>query len=200
MVWPWQRHRDSRRLKGPNRAELGSRDPEIADVHDIDADRRSAGFEGRIVGKLRPIPSGRDCARSWPAQSVSGWNLDRERADVSFSGRGLVLLCFLATRCDGCEVFWEGLRDDSRTDLPAGIRRVIITREEPSANRGEVVRLARGAERWPVIMSDEAWQVFEVYGYPFFVLIDAERKSVIGETTAFEWSDVGEMVTTATAG
>jgi hypothetical protein len=37
-----------------------------------------------------------------------------------------------------------------------------------------------------------------VTGYPFFVLVDAPNRTVVGETVGFGWSDVISMIGAAT--
>jgi hypothetical protein len=49
----------------------------------------------------------------------------------------------------------------------------------------------------PVVMSDRAWVDYQVMGYPFFVLVDPDSRSVIGETVGFGWADVVSMIRTS---
>ena len=57
--------------------------------------------------------------------------------------------------------------------------------------------LASGAGGAPVVMSDQAWSDYRVTGYPFFVLVEAGTRTVIGETVGFGWSDITSMVAQA---
>jgi hypothetical protein len=76
----------------------------------------------------------------------------------------------------------------------------VVTREEPLADRREVLALSQGVDRWPVVMSDAAWSDFDVYGYPFFVLLDGTSRSVVGETIGFDWTDVERLLESGRAG
>ena len=46
----------------------------------------------------------------------------------------------------------------------------------------------------PVVMSDAAWNDYRVTGYPFFVLVDAVRGVIVGETVGFGWPDVRALI------
>jgi hypothetical protein len=110
----------------------------------------------------------------------------------------LVLLAFLATRCDGCEEFWRGLRDGATVDHLESVAMVAVTRGPVTISSADVDEVATGINRVPVIMSDTAWTDYRVSGYPFFVLVDAPARRVVGETVGFGWPDVVSMVRAAT--
>jgi len=110
----------------------------------------------------------------------------------------LVLLAFLATRCDGCGEFWQGLRDSATVGLPESVAVVAVTRGPGTVSSADVREVAAGITRVPVIMSDAAWTDYRVSAYPFFVLVDAPGRRVVGETVGFGWSDIVSMVRAAT--
>ena len=161
--------------------------------------RRHPLDDPAFVAGLRPIPAG-PVVRSerWPAADVVGEGPDGQPVGIGVGSLpGPVLLCFLQTRCDGCEGFWRGLGDPPVTGWPDGLTVVAVTRGSSTVDPSEVARLAMGAESVPVVMSDQAWADYRVTGYPFFVLVDPSTRTVAGETVGFGWSDVDAMVRAA---
>ena len=106
--------------------------------------------------------------------------------------RNLVLLVFLATRCDGCDEFWRGFSGEVH-DLMRGIDPVIVTKGPATNSGAEVANLAAGTNV-PVVMSDAAWADYGVYAYPFLVLVESANRTILAETVAFTWSDLEELV------
>ena len=102
---------------------------------------------------------------------------------MSGSG-GPTLLCFLHVRCDGCDEFWRGLRDDESPGLPARGGGGGGDQGTRSVEPAEVERAARGVTRVPVVMSDQAWEDYRVTGYPFFVLVDTQPAPSSGRRSA----------------
>ncbi len=149
-----------------------------------------------FVAGLRPIPSGPVAAGSpQPAADIVGERPTGGRVEVVIGElEGLTLLCFLHVRCDGCGEFWTGLRDDGPPPLPEGVSAVVVTKGPGSVDPEEVGHEAEGVTLVPVVMSDEAWRAYRVTGYPFFVLVDPEVGTVIGETVGLGWSDVDAMI------
>jgi hypothetical protein len=126
--------------------------------------------------------------------SPEGRRLEVRLAD----GGPQVLVAFLATRCDGCEEFWAGIRAGAE-GLPASVEIVVVTKGPETVDPVEVARMASGIGSVPVVMSDQAWIDFQVMGYPFFILVDATERCVIGETVGFGWTDIVAMVRSAGA-
>jgi hypothetical protein len=143
---------------------------------------------------LRPIPTGSlPTPRRAPTDRITGQTPKGEPVEVALGGGGRFLLCFLATHCDGCDSFWRGLSGDGE-DLPSDVSCVVVTKSSAKVDRHEVQRLSGTVGRWPVVMSDEAWELFGVFSYPFFVVLDAACGEVIGETVGFGWTEVHTMV------
>ena len=189
LVWPWQR-------------------------------RRGAGGERGLIppppvpapaDRPRPVPleSGADpTAPSGPRRSlvtpdVSGTTPDGRPAVLRLDEvGGPVVLAFLTTDCDGCRVFWTALGGsgavavEGRAPVPA----VIVTRGPRAVPPDEVralgggIRVREGSPVPLLVMSDSAWTDYGVLGYPFFVLVDAEERAVLGETVGFGWPDLVTMV------
>jgi hypothetical protein len=152
-----------------------------------------------FVAGLRPIPSGPvSPLERRPASDLVGFTPAGDRVELPLRDLGRpVLLCFLHVRCDGCEQFWQGLADGAlsgSSELPDTVSAVVVTKGPESVEAAAVARAAAGVTRVPVVMSDEAWADYRVSAYPFFVLVDPDTVSVVGETVGFGWSDVRSMI------
>ncbi|MGA8727089.1 MAG: hypothetical protein WB565_18805 [Acidimicrobiales bacterium] len=155
-----------------------------------------------FVAGLRPISTGLEGQPvPWPAVDLEGVTPGGAPIRVALDETsGPVLLAFLATRCDGCETFWNGLRASGPLAEFRSIEVVVVTKAPPSADAGEVERLAARLGSVPIVMSDTAWAEYRVSGYPFFVLVDPAARKVVGETVAFGMDDVLALVTGGGAG
>ena len=140
-----------------------------------------------FVAGLRPVPSGLDSeAPPWPAVDLSGVRPDGTPVSFDVAAPDVpVLLAFLTTRCDGCDVFWTGLADP-----PPGLQCVVVTRGPGTTVPDDVAALAGGLSQVPVVMSDAAWKDYRVTGYPFLVLVDPGTRTVLAESVGFGWSDL----------
>jgi hypothetical protein len=148
---------------------------------------------------LRPIPSGPPgTEEARPASDIVGVSPTGLRIEIRLDEFvGPLLLAFLHTKCDGCEEFWRGFRDDAVDELPPSVSAVVVTRGPGSVAPDDVERAAAGVGRVPVIMSEDAWSEYRVLGYPFFVLVDVTSHTVIAETVGFGWSDLISMIRSA---
>jgi hypothetical protein len=151
------------------------------------------------VAGLRPVPStSSDAWSGRPAADLVGVGPSGHRLEVRLADcQRLVLLAFLTTNCDGCDEFWAGAPGEGPGGLPASLTTVVVTRGPDTVDAAEVARLASGTVGVPVVMSDEAWTDYQVMGYPFFILVDAIDRYVIGETVGFGWADVADMARSA---
>ena len=140
-----------------------------------------------FVAGLRPVPSGfGDAPPTWPATDVSGVRPDGTPVLIELAaGSRPVLLVFLTTNCDGCDLFWTGL-----SEPPAGVDVVVVTKGPGAVEASEVAALARTE----VVMSDPAWTDYRVTGYPFLVLVDPATRRILGESVGFGWSDVDALL------
>ncbi|HEX3981484.1 MAG TPA: hypothetical protein VHW93_09670 [Acidimicrobiales bacterium] len=152
-----------------------------------------------FVAGLRSIPSGPvSPSERRPASDLVGFTPAGDRVELPL--RGLhrpLLLCFLHIRCEGCDQFWQGLADGALSgpaELPDTVSAVVVTKGPDSVESAAVARAAAGVTRVPVVMSDKAWADYRVSAYPFFVLVDPDTVSVVGETVGFGWSDVRSMI------
>jgi hypothetical protein len=140
------------------------------------------------------VPPPRATARtSTAAPPLLGSTPDGDAVSLSFDGEAQAptLLAFLSTGCGTCAGFWETLGEPR---LPAGVRKVIVTR---GGEREQPARLRELApEGVPVVMSSGAWSDYEVPGAPYFVLVDGE---VRGEGVATSWQALSSLVSDAIA-
>ncbi len=212
MVWQWQRNRGHRRRASAiGVAETVSAETPSAetvsgqDASEHDAPSPVAGngplSDPMFAAGLRTIPSSPAGGQTaWPASDIIGVSPAGARVEARISEfEDLVLLAFLTTRCNGCDEFWQGLRDSAGTELPEWVETVVVTKAAGSTGSAGVEQVAAGITRLPVIMSDGAWTDYRVSGYPFFVLVDAPTRTVISETVGFGWADVLSMVWAARA-
>jgi hypothetical protein len=150
-----------------------------------------------FVAGLRPVPSGiEDVPVAWPARDI--WGITPEGAPVAVDldgRRRLIILVFLSTHCDGCDLFWWGVRDTP----PAGVDLVVVTKGPATVAAGDVGRLAEDIEA-PVVLSDTAWTDYRVTGYPFLVLVDPMSRTILGEAVGFGWSDIASLIERAGSG
>jgi hypothetical protein len=185
MVWPWQRNRDPRGRGADPRVAKGSSG--IGSLPEP-----SPFTDPSFTAGLRAIPSGApELSGRGPALDITGLTPSGTTIDICVGDRlGRVLLAFLTTDCDGCQAFWDGLRGRETLGLPADVSIVAVTRGPGSLPAADVAISAHGLAPESVVMSDQAWIDYGVTGYPFFVLIDATTRSVVGETVGFGWTDV----------
>ncbi len=149
---------------------------------------RGAGVQA-TDGAPRPGRSAVDVSGSTPGDDAIG---------IAIAGaHGLTLLAFLSSGCSTCIAFWDAFADDQHVDVPGGARLVIVTKSPRSESLAGIRRLS--PTRTLVVMSDEAWDDYDVPVAPFFVLIDGESSMVIGEGAANTWDHVTELMQSALA-
>jgi len=148
-----------------------------------------------FVSGLRPVLSGLgDGPVAWPATDVSGLGPAGEPVLVDLTAADrLVLLVFLSTNCDGCDLFWTGLRDDP----PVAVDVVVVTKGPATVSPDDVLERATGVEI-PIVMTDAAWIDFRVTSYPFLVLVEPRTRRILGESVGFGWSDAAGLVEAGT--
>ncbi len=144
-----------------------------------------------FVAGLRPVPSGiGDAPTAWPAADVAGVAPDGTPVALDLDARHRpVLLVFLSTNCDGCDLFWRGLA----VQAPRGVDAVVVTKRPAAVPDYELSVLA-DAMAAPVVLSDRAWADYRVTGYPFLVLVDPATRRILGESVGFGWSDVATLL------
>jgi hypothetical protein len=132
-----------------------------------------------------------------PIEGFTGQDLEgATRAITLTGGSGPLLLAFLSSGCGTCMGFWRELR--SGDHLITGVDAPVVTvtkgptREEP----GKLAELAGGAQ---VVMSDEAWDAFDVPMTPHFVLLDRGDGLILGEGSAPDPAGLAGLLARAVA-
>lgn len=190
-MW-WRRRRATRGHAAPEAAGGDAAPPtEIPPASAPLPDPRPNPLDDpEFTSGLRTVPSGSGTLPTWRASDLSGSAPDGSPVSIRFdAAERPVLLVFLSTRCDGCDLFWNGLG----AGTPEGVDAIVVTKSAPGVPAEEVARLAAAIDA-PVLMSDGAWSDFRVTSYPFLVLVEPHTRRIIGESVGFGWSDVQTLV------
>jgi hypothetical protein len=163
-------------------------------VNGADGDPPSPLSDPAFVAGLRPVASGVPGeAPDWPAADLEGVRPDGTPVVIGLDGMDRpLLLVFLASRCDGCAAFWEGLSAGTDPCLDEVVT-VVVTKGPDGVDITDLA--ARGAGfTGEVVMGPRAWADYRVTGYPFLVLVDPTTRRILAETVGFGWSDVSATV------
>ena len=175
-------------LKALHELGAGVGDPATAEPHGMDHVTSRGVAVPFTMGP--PLPAERN--HSW-APTLAGVTPQGDALAVAVSGsETLTLIAFLSSGCSTCAGFWDALRRPDRLGLPEGIRLVVVTKG-PELEIAAEVR-AKTTPGLHVIMSTEAWEEYEVPGYPFFAIVDGRTGRRIGEGVAQHFSQVVELV------
>ena len=130
------------------------------------------------MSQLRAIPETLDSAPSRPlsmACDVEGVGLDGRPLTIRVSEPGgRWLLVFLSDDCIGCQPFWHELgswRSPGDRGLPIDVRPVIVTKGPEKVAAARIRTLVPDDAAVPVILSDDAWEGYQVLGYPGAVVV-----------------------------
>jgi hypothetical protein len=170
-------------------------------LHDlgVDLDPRGAGGNGTVTAMQSPTVRSTQ-VRRWSERApvdLAGVTPTGDSVGIAVAGvEHLTLLAFLSTGCITCGVFWEAF-DDRTLEVPGDARLVVVTKGRRAESVSAVHRLA--PENVPVVMSDEAWDDYDVPVAPFFVLVDGESSTVLGEGAASTWDQVSALLATSLA-
>lgn len=110
------------------------------------------------------------------------------------------LLAFLSTGCGTCGVFWEALASDDveAEPLPGPPTRVVVVTNGPGSESPAAVADLAPANL-VTVMSDEAWDDYDVPVSPYFVLVDGPSGAVVGEGAGTSWPQVVDLLGKAVA-
>ena len=137
-----------------------------------------------------------------PASDLAGVGSDGRPVELALGSAPVRwwLLAFVGPACDGCRAFFDGLVAPGRGGLPDGVGVAAVTRAPlPAGERVALAGGATGAGPLVAVASEEAWADYRVSGYPFYVVVDAARRVVAGETVGLGWDDVTATVHAAMA-
>ncbi len=107
------------------------------------------------------------------------------------------LLAFLTSGCATCRGFWDAFADPGLVLPGPADRLVVVTKSATHESPGVVAELA--SSRTTVVMSDDAWDHYDVPVAPYFVLVTGPTGSVVGEGSALSWSQVSGLLARAVA-
>ena len=103
------------------------------------------------------------------------------------------LLAFLSTGCGTCGLFWEELQSVDEARLPGvDTRVVIVTNGVESESMAAVADLA--PRDLVTVMSDEAWDDYEIPVSPYFVLVDGPAARIVGEGSGTSWDQILDLL------
>jgi hypothetical protein len=132
------------------------------------------------------------------AADIAGVTPDQDAVSIAVLGaRHLTLLAFLSSGCSTCHGFWDAWCDDAPIDVPGDARLVIVTKDPSSESLASIRRLV--PRTVPVVMSNDAWEAYDVPVAPFFVLVDGTSGNIVGEGAASNWHQVTSLLHNALA-
>ena len=152
----------------------------------------------RRLDELQPAGSATAAPvrESAAAHDVSGVTLAGDALHIGVTRPGApTLLAFLTSGCSTCLGFWEAFADP-RTQLPAGVQLVVVTKDPSHESPAKLRELAPPAVR--IVMSSAAWSEYDVPASPYFVHIDAHGE-LAGEGTAQRFEQVLSLLADAAA-
>jgi hypothetical protein len=154
-------------------------------------DPRSDGEAQSVPISLNPpLPGERN---SVDVFDLSGATPSGDAIALTVGGTShLTLIAFLSSGCSSCAGIWRAMVQ-SPSDLPGEIRLIVATKGPEFESPSEVQKKANGGE-FPVVMTTDAWNDYEVPGAPFFVLVDGSRSRRIGEGIANTFPQVIDLV------
>ena len=120
---------------------------------------------------------------------------DAAALGVTMGGEA-TLLAFLSSGCEVCGGFWDELRAGSTLSNGLDARVVAVTRGPANESPGRVGELAGDAVL--TLMSDDAYEDYQVPVAPYFVLISPSGR-VVGEGAAKSWKQLGGLLDRAVA-
>jgi hypothetical protein len=152
----------------------------------------------RRLDELQPAGSATAAPvrESTAGHDVSGVTLAGDALHIGVTRPGApTLLAFLTSGCSTCLGFWEAFADP-RTQLPAGVQLVVVTKDPSHESPAKLRELAPPAVR--IVMSSAAWSEYDVPASPYFVHIDAQGE-LAGEGTAQRFEQVISLLADAAA-
>lgn len=102
---------------------------------------------------------------------------------------GWTLLLFLSSSCDGCHALWELARRGVLEDV--AIRPAVIAiAKQASESFPRVAELGGDG----ALLSDQAWDDYQVHSGPFFVVVDGAAARIATEGVAWSVAQIGAAI------
>ena len=181
-------------------------------LHDLDggADDGAPAASSRSAAPSGPRTVGRDEFQTFPQVHApperEGFTDSHDLVGVGVDDDALsirvddvdhrTLVAFLSGTCLTCQRFWDAFRKPSKLGLPRDVRLVVVTKGPDQESPSAIARVA--PPKVPVIMTNEAWEAYDVPGSPYFVLVDGRSGTVQGEGTGVDWPQVKGLLTQVT--
>lgn len=156
---------------------------------DLDPDARAGSASLSVV----PAPRS-DGGRA--AADVAGQSPRGDAVSIGVAGSAEpTLLAFLTSGCLTCAGFWEAFDQPDQLTVPGDARLVVVTKSGGNESVSKLRQLAPAAV--PVVMSNEAWEAYDVPVAPYFVYVDGPSGEVVGEGAASNWEQVVSLLSQA---
>ena len=108
----------------------------------------------------------------------------------------LTLLAFLSTTCNTCMEFWRAFAEPGNEQVAGRTSQLVLVTKGPEQEPpSDVARLA--PNHLDVVMSQAAFDVYDVPYAPYFVLVDGHGSRVIGEGAASSFEELRELLAPA---
>lgn len=164
----------------------------IRALHELGADLDPDSTEPPRVSRQVPRVPRRDDRR---ATDIVGQTPDGDAASIGVVGATQhTLLAFLTSGCSTCAGFWDAF-GDPELEIPGDARLVVITKAGARESQSQLRQVAPPGVT--VVMSNDAWEDYEVPVAPYFLFVDATSGTVVGEGAATTWDHVVSLLTRA---
>ena len=165
-------------------------------LHDLGAGEEALDGTGAVAPLARHPAAGSAGATS--AHDLLGRSPDDAMVAITVDGVAhRTLLAFLTSGCTTCHGFWDAFSAPALALPAAADRLVIVTRSPANESPASIAKLAPA--HTPVVMTEQAWEDYDVRMAPYFVLVDGPSGSVVGEGAAVTWQQVAGLLGRATA-
>lgn len=161
----------------------------------------TAGTAGRTRARVGAAGATFEVAESsGVAHDLMGRSPEGESVGISMAGsEEPALLAFLTTGCVTCLDFWEVFASGLDLEVDGRAARiVVVTKGDEAESPKEVAKLARGGdEPLTVVMSSQAYDLYEVAAAPYFVLVAPHSGRIVGEGAARSWDQLAQLLARA---
>jgi hypothetical protein len=162
-------------------------------LHELDR----GGTSGARQFALEPTTPPEPAAQFGVAHDIAGQTLTGELVTARVVGADHdSLLLFLSSGCATCATFWTELGVPGAVHLPPRTRLLVVPQSAGDESPADLAALAPpGVD---VVLSSDAWRVYEVPGSPHVVYVDGATGRIRGEGTGQSLRQVAELLAQAT--
>ena len=164
----------------------------IRALHELGADLDPDSNARRPARRVPQTPRRDDRT----AADISGETPDGDAVGIGVAGTvHHTLLAFLTSGCTTCAGFWAAFRDQRTLKVPGDARLVVVTKAPANEIVAQVRKVA--PPDVTVVMSNAAWEDYDVPVAPYFIYVDGPSGTVVGEGAATTWDHVVSLLTQA---